>query len=148
MERNVKMALALLIIVVLTAVIVYAILPYLNYFFGAFILYVIFRPVYHFFVERVRIKKQFAAVSVIIVSIFAVLIPLYYLLNTIIGEIQQLLLNQASIIGSIQSGGQSLNVYLLRLDIPVANLQTTIHQTWIRQVIWFFLNNSADNVFV
>jgi len=30
MERNTKMALALLIIVVLTAVIVYAVLPYLN----------------------------------------------------------------------------------------------------------------------
>jgi predicted PurR-regulated permease PerM len=28
----------------------------------------------------------------------------------------------------IQSGGQSLNVYLLRLDIPVADIQTTIQQ--------------------
>jgi predicted PurR-regulated permease PerM len=128
MEKNVKMALALLIIVVLTAVIVYAIFPYLNYFFGAFILYIIFESLYHFFTKRIRLNKQIAAVLVIIISLFVVLIPLYFLLNIIINEIQQLLLNQASIIASIQSGGQSLNVYLLKLDIPVADLQTTIEQ--------------------
>lgn len=128
MEKNVKMALALLIIVVLTAVIIYAILPYLNYFFGAFILYIIFESLYRFFVKKTRLNRQVAAVLVIIISIFVVLIPLYFLLNTIIGEIQQLLLNQASIVASIQSGGQSLTVYLLRLNIPVADLQTTIQQ--------------------
>lgn len=128
MEKNVKMALALLIIVVLTAVIIYAILPYLNYFFGAFILYIIFESLYRFFVKKTRLNRQVAAILVIIVSIFVVLIPLYFLLNTIIGEIQQLLLNQASIVTSIQSGGQSLTVYLLRLNIPVADLQTTIQQ--------------------
>jgi predicted PurR-regulated permease PerM len=128
MEKNVKMALALLIIVVLTAVIVYAIFPYINYFFGAFILYIIFESLYHFFTKRIRLNKQIAAVLVIIISLFVVLIPLYFLLNIIIGEIQQLLLNQASIIASIQSGGQSLNVYLLRLDIPVADIQATIQQ--------------------
>lgn len=56
------------------------------------------------------------------------LIPLYFLLITIIGEIHQLLLNQASIIASIQSGSQALNVYLLRLNIPNDGLQATIHQ--------------------
>jgi predicted PurR-regulated permease PerM len=128
MERNFKMALALLIIVVLTAVIVYALLPYLTYFFGAFILYVIFKSPYHFLIRRKHLNKQIAAVLVIVISIFVVLIPLYFLLITIIGEIEQLLLNQASIIASIQSGSQSLNVYLLRLDIPVGSLQTTIQQ--------------------
>lgn len=128
MEKNVKMALALLIIVILTAVIIYAILPYLNYFFGAFILYIIFESLYRFFLKKTRLNRQVAAILVIIISIFVVLIPLYFLLNTIIGEIQQLLLNQASIVASIQSGGQSLTVYLLRLNIPVADLQTTIQQ--------------------
>jgi predicted PurR-regulated permease PerM len=128
MEKNVKMVLALLIIIVLTAVIVYAALPFLSYFFGALILYVIFRPLYRFFVEKARIKKQYAAVLVMVVSIFVVLIPLYFLLNTIIGEIQQLLLNQASIIASIQSGSQSLTVYLIKLNIPITDLQTTFEQ--------------------
>jgi predicted PurR-regulated permease PerM len=126
MERTVKMGLALLIIIVLTAVIVYATLPYLNYFFGAFILYIIFRSLYHFLVKKIRINKRFAAVFVIIISLFAVLIPLYFLLNIIIGEIQQLILEQASIIASIQTGGQFLNHYLLRFNIPTGVIQARI----------------------
>ncbi len=128
MEKNVKMALALLIITVLTVVIVYAMLPYLNYFFGAFILYIIFAPLYHLLVRRTPINRQIASVLVIVISIFVVLVPLYFLLNIIIGEIQQLLLNQASIIASIQSGGQSLTVYLLKLDLPIEDLQSTLEQ--------------------
>jgi len=128
MEKVVKMALALLIIIVLTAVIVYATLPYLNYFFGAFVLYIIFRSLYHFFVTRARLQKQFAAVLVIIISTFVVLIPFYFLLMIIIGEIQQLLLYQESIVASIQSGGQFLAHFLSRLDIPTVALQTKIQE--------------------
>jgi predicted PurR-regulated permease PerM len=128
MERIAKMTLALLIIIILTVAIVYATLPYLNSFFGAFILYIIFRPLYHFFVKRGRIRNQFAAALVIIVSIFVVLIPLFFLMGIIVGEIQQLLLNQASIIASIQSGGQFLAHYLSRLDIPTGALQTKIQE--------------------
>src|SRR5665648_355286 len=126
MERIVKMALALLIIIVLTAVIVYATLPYLNYFFGAFILFILFRSLYHFLLKRARIRKQFAAVLVIIISTFVVLIPLYFLLSIIIGEIQQLLLYQESIVASIQSISQFLAHFLSRLDIPLDTLQTKI----------------------
>ena len=126
MERIVKMTLALLIIIILTAAIVYAVLPYLNYFFGAFILYIIFRYVYHFFVKRVRLTKQLAAVLVILISIFVVLIPLYFLLIVIIGEIQHLLLEQASIFAAIKSDSQFLTLYLSNLGILNDTLQTNI----------------------
>jgi predicted PurR-regulated permease PerM len=128
MKRLVKMALALLIIIILTTVIVYASLPYLNYFFGAFILYIIFRSLYQFLVKKVRIRKQFAAVVVIIVSIFVVMIPFYYLISTIVGEIQQLLVNRESIIVSIQIGGKFLTHYISSLDIPLETLQTKIQE--------------------
>ena len=128
MEKLAKMALALLIIIILTTVIVYATLPYLNYFFGALILYIIFRSLYQFLVKKVRIKKQYAAFIVIITSIFVVLIPLYFLLTTIVGEIEQLLLSKESIITSIESGGKFLAYYLSRLDIPFDLLQTKIEE--------------------
>jgi len=128
MERLVKMSLALLIIIILTAVIVYASLPYLNYFFGAFILYIIFRSLYQFLVIKVRLRKQFAAIAVIVISIFLVMIPFYYLLSTILGEIQQLLINKESIIASIQLGGKFLAHYLSSLDIPLDTLQTKIQE--------------------
>ena len=129
MEKTAKMVLALLIIIILTAVVIYATLPYLNYFFGALILYIIFRPLHHFFVRRIRIQNQFAAALVIIVSIFVVLIPLFFLMGIIVGEIQQLLHNEASIIVSIQSGGQFLNHYLSQLNISTGVIQTKIQET-------------------
>jgi len=128
MEKLVKMALALLIIIILTAVIVYATLPYLNYFFGALILYIIFRSLYQFLVKKIRIKKQYSAVIVIITSIFVVLIPFYFLLTTIVGEIEQLLINKESIIASIEAGGKFLAFYLSRIDIPFDLLQTKLEE--------------------
>jgi Predicted permease len=143
MEKIAKMALALLIIIVLTAVIIYATLPYLNYFFGAFILYIIFRPLYHLLVRKVSIRNQFAAGLVIIISIFVVLIPLLFLMSIIVGEIQQLLLNEASIIASIQSGGQFLAYYLSRLDIPTGALQAKIQES-IMNIASEAVNYSSD----
>ncbi|HEY3361108.1 MAG TPA: AI-2E family transporter [Methanosarcina sp.] len=143
MEKIAKMALALLIIIVLTAVIIYATLPYLNYFFGAFILYIIFRPLYHLLVKKGRIRNQFAAGLVIIISIFVVLIPLLFLMSIIVSEIQQLLLNEASIITYIQSGGQFLAYYLSRLNIPTGALQTKIQES-IMNIASEAVNYSSD----
>lgn len=128
MKKNVKMALAFLIIAVLTVVIAYATLPYLNYIFGALILFVIFRSLYHFLIRKARVGKQFAAILVIIISIFVVLIPLYFLLSVIVSEIQQLLFDQASINASIQAGGHFLMELLLRLNIPADIFQTKIEE--------------------
>jgi predicted PurR-regulated permease PerM len=128
MKRIVKMGLALLIIIILTVVIVYAILPYLDYFLGAFILYTIFKSLYHFFIKRAKLKKQLAAFLVIIISIFIVLIPLYFLLIVIIGEIHQISPNQASIATSIQSESQFLTNYLSMLGVPTGSIQTQIQE--------------------
>ena len=70
MERNVKMALALLIISVLSAVIVYAALPYLNYFFGAFI--------------QNRVGKLHPQISIIGIVIG---VPLFGLMGIVIGPL-------------------------------------------------------------
>jgi predicted PurR-regulated permease PerM len=126
MEKSVKMVLALLIIILLTLVVAYATLPYINYIFGAFILFVIFRSLYQFLINKLKIQKQFAAVFVIVISIFVVLIPFYFLLSIIIGEIQQLLLDRAAIVTSIQAGGQFFSYFLTRLYIPTETIQTQI----------------------
>jgi predicted PurR-regulated permease PerM len=117
MEKQVKTALALLIIIILSAVILYAVFPYINYFFGGFILYAIFKPLYHFLLKRTRLNRQIVAVLVIVISVFLILIPFYILLSLVIGEIQQILLNRESIIASIQSGSQLFSRFFSRLDI-------------------------------
>ena len=128
MERIVKMVLALLTITLLAAVVIYATLPYLNYFLGAFILYIIFKSLYHFLIRKTKLNKQIAAFLVIIISICVVLVPLYFLLGIIISEIQQLLLNQAFIITSIRSDNQFLTNYFSGLGIPTDVLQKQIQE--------------------
>ncbi|KKH45249.1 AI-2E family transporter [Methanosarcina sp. 1.H.A.2.2] len=128
MERYVRTALALLLIIILSAVIIYAVLPYIDYFFGGFILSVIFKPLYHFFLKRARLNRQIAAVLVILISIFLILIPLYFLMSLVISEIQQILLDRESIIISIQSESQLFSHLFSRIDIPYDILQTGLDE--------------------
>jgi predicted PurR-regulated permease PerM len=87
-ERTVKLALALLSIIILAAVLSYALLPYINAFLAAFILYVIFKPVYCLLTERIKLKKNVSAILVMILSMILVVLPLYYVFTLIIGEIE------------------------------------------------------------
>lgn len=117
MERQIRLALALLLIVILSIVIIYAVLPYIDYLFGGFILFVIFKPLYHFFKGKLRFSRRVSAILVIIVSIFVVLIPLYFLLTMVLSEIQQIILDQEAIMESIHTGSELLSSFLSRLDI-------------------------------
>ncbi|KKG16867.1 hypothetical protein EO98_02855 [Methanosarcina sp. 2.H.T.1A.6] len=128
MQRQGQTALALFLITILTAVIIYAVLPYIDYFFGGFILSVIFKPLYHFFLKRVRLNRQIAAVLVILISIFLILIPLYFLMSLVISEIQQILLDRESIITSIQSESQLFNHLFSIIDIPDDIIQTSLEE--------------------
>jgi predicted PurR-regulated permease PerM len=116
MEKQVRTALALLVIIILSGIIIYAVLPYINYLLGGFILFVIFKPMYYFFLEKPRLNRQISAALVIIISVFVILIPLYFLLNLVISEIQQLLLDRESIMALIQSGIQLFSNLSSRLD--------------------------------
>jgi predicted PurR-regulated permease PerM len=97
MERRSKMALSILLIVILTSVLAYAVYPYMNAFFGALILYVVFRPLYAFLTARLGVRSSLAAVVVIVSTVMIVLIPLYMLFTIVILELQGLLTDTAGI---------------------------------------------------
>lgn len=126
MERQVRPALALLLIVTLSAVIVHAVFPYINYLFGSFILFIIFKPLYYFFLKKARFNREISAALVIIISIFLVLIPLFFLLSIIVIETQQILLNQETIMASIESGNQHLSNFLLTFGISDGTFQRSL----------------------
>ncbi|MEI6378451.1 MAG: AI-2E family transporter [Candidatus Falkowbacteria bacterium] len=90
-EKTVKRALALALIVITTAILAYALRPYLNAFLGALILYVIFSPLYEWLLSEWRWPKSLAALSVMLVSLFALLIPFSLLISIIMQEAQDLL---------------------------------------------------------
>jgi predicted PurR-regulated permease PerM len=127
MERQARTALALFLIVILSSVIIYAILPYINYLFGSFILFVIFKPLYRFFLKKIRLNRQISALLVMIISVFLVLIPLFFLLSMVIIEIQQILLNQEAIVASIRSGSQILSTLFSRFDV-YGTFQTSLEE--------------------
>lgn len=102
-ERSIRMVMALLFIIILGVVLSYSLLPYVNAFFGAFILFVIFRPLYLFLHERLKIKQSISALTVISITLILVVIPSYFLITTIIGEIQKVLENTDFIIYYIRS---------------------------------------------
>jgi len=91
MERPFKMAMALLMLAVLAAVLIHALLPYINAFLGAFIIFVILRPLYHFMVRRGHLSRSISALMTIVLSFVLILVPLYFLISTIATEIQNVL---------------------------------------------------------
>jgi len=128
MERQARTALALLFIIILSAAIIYAVFPYITFLFGGFILFVIFKPLYCLFLKRARLNRQISAALVIVISIFLILIPLYFFLSMIISEIQKILLDQESIMVSIHSGSQLFSSFFSRLDLPDETFQTRLEE--------------------
>jgi predicted PurR-regulated permease PerM len=112
--------LSAIFLVILAVVLAYALYPYINAFFGAFILYVAFRPIYILFINRLGIRSSLAAVLVIIITALVVLVPLYILFTIMIMEIQDLITNVGGIL-SIQSllGTNSIiAIHLIRDMVP------------------------------
>lgn len=89
-QKSVQRVLALSLIVLIGAVLAYALRPYFKAFLSAFILYVVFRPLYAFLTDKARFKKSLAALAVIVISFFVVLIPVSILLSVIINEAQEI----------------------------------------------------------
>ncbi|MCQ6963252.1 AI-2E family transporter [Methanolobus chelungpuianus] len=103
MERSDKMWQALVLLALLVIVLAYSLYPYISAFFGAFILYAVFKPIYSFMTSRLKIKPSIAAFSIIIMSILIILIPLYALLSVVFIQVQTLLEDINGIYSNIDS---------------------------------------------
>ncbi|KXS40331.1 MAG: hypothetical protein AWU59_2576 [Methanolobus sp. T82-4] len=118
-----KMSQALLVLAVLTIVLAYALYPYINAFFGAFILYILLRPMYVLLVTRLRFRPSAAAITMIVLSILIILIPLYLLFTIVVFQAQNVLLN----IDEITAYAETVNVHIIQVSrdlLPVEiNLQ-------------------------
>lgn len=113
MERPIKMIMALLLLAVLAVVLVHALLPYINAFLGAFILYVLLRPVYQFMIRRGRLPKSLSALLSIAISFLLILVPMYFLISIIAMELQ----NALEYAGSLPMYAESLRVFLEELHL-------------------------------
>ncbi|MBP1908693.1 AI-2E family transporter [Methanolobus bombayensis] len=112
MNNSSKMPQALLILTILAAALAYALYPYINAFFGAFILYVVFKPLYKYLVRK-RLNKSVAAFTIIILTIILVLIPLYLLMTIIIIQIQSVLFSTDTLLAQMTN----INTYIDQLNL-------------------------------
>jgi len=84
--KKLKAVLAVVIVISLLFLFAMAMYPFIQGFFGALIMFVLFDPLYKFLVRK-RINKKISAIIVIIISIFILLIPLLVLLAIITREV-------------------------------------------------------------
>ncbi len=118
MNSSSKMPQALLILGLLAAVLIYALYPYINAFFGAFILYVVFKPLYIYMTSRLKVNRSIAAFGIIVLTIILIIIPLYILITIVIFQMQSILFDTSSILQYLDSA--SLYINQLPLDkLPV-----------------------------
>ena len=131
MTQASKMPQALLLLSVLGAMFIYALYPYINAFFGAFILYVIFRPLYAYMTNKKGVNKGIAAFAIIVLTIVLILIPLYILITIVFFQIQDVFFGTNTIIEDIGSA----NTYITQLHPRWLPLEINIHEKIVEVVV-------------
>jgi predicted PurR-regulated permease PerM len=87
-----KSGLAIAAILLFVALLCIAVRPFINGIFGALILYVLFSPFYNFLVKK-NIGKKLAALIIIFIATFIILIPIVILLTIVAKEVVDLTQN-------------------------------------------------------
>ena len=85
-KHSVKRSLALIFILLISAFLAFAAWPYRNAFFGALILFFLFRPLYNWFCQRLRWSAASAAGLMIVLSLILILLPLSLLASLLVAQ--------------------------------------------------------------
>lgn len=93
--------LAIIIVVILCIVFIYNLIPYLNAFFGALILFFLFYPLYKLFTNKLKLGKVLSAALVIVITLLLIIIPLIFIINSASNEISYLTTNSGDIFSKI-----------------------------------------------
>ncbi len=113
----------------------YASIPFLNAFFGALILFVIFKPLNRKLKTKFKFSKSLAAWSILLISSIIIIIPLFFLIQGLVSQISTL----PEVITSIDEFESVINK-ISSLDLEI---QT---DTIVNQVIPF-IEKSISSIF-
>lgn len=89
-ERNI---ITLLIIILLSAILFFAVRGIIEAILGSFVLYTIFRPWNHFLIEKWKFKRPLSSVTLIFVSFLIIVLPLVGIGSMLVRKIMQILEN-------------------------------------------------------
>ncbi|MCK9292600.1 MAG: AI-2E family transporter [archaeon] len=115
------------IIIALFVFILYYLWPYRNGVFGAFILFVLFLPIYKFFKDKLKINKKVSGILIIILVIIIVIIPSYFIVTNAYNQISNITIDKSAIIDAIDKIDQK---------IPALNLVENVNKQISNFVNW------------
>ncbi|MBR9706109.1 AI-2E family transporter [Candidatus Pacearchaeota archaeon] len=110
-EKQIKKILALLFLAAITILLLNLLWPFVNAFLGAIILFFLTRHLQSFLVKKLKWNKRFAAIITITISLLIIIIPLYFLISSVFGEIDGMIESGTLIPGKL---GTFLDDYNLR----------------------------------
>ncbi len=93
--------LAIAIVILLGIVFFYNLLPYLNAFFGAMILFFLFFPLYSLFTNKLKLSKGISAIIVIVITLLIIIVPLIFIVNSAATEINYITTHSDEILSKI-----------------------------------------------
>lgn len=107
-KQSVKRSLALILIIGIGLFLAYAAWPYRNAFFGAIILYFLFRPLYHWLHSKLKWRAGVSAGLVLVLSIIIILLPVSLLATLLIDQVQSVIGYARDNIGSWSHWGDKI----------------------------------------
>jgi len=114
-QRSFKRIFALVIIIALALFLAYALLQYMNAFFGAIIFFTLFHPLHKVFAKK--IGKKLAALIIIFISMLVVLVPAYYLFTATVNEVSVVVSKGDQILGYVESLDTTVRSFLPGVDL-------------------------------
>jgi len=100
-QKQFNKYLAITIVIILCAIFLYHLRPYLNAFFGALILFFLFYPIYMFFITKLKIGKSLSAIIIIIITLIIIIVPLIFIINAASKEINYITNNSDELLSKI-----------------------------------------------
>jgi predicted PurR-regulated permease PerM len=94
--------LATILLIALLGFVAYALLPFVNAFFGAFIVFFLFKPLYHWFLKK-GLSKRFSGFIVLFIVLLVVIVPLFFATKLVITEVSSLISNRAGLADQINT---------------------------------------------
>lgn len=138
-ERNI---ITLVILIVLSAILVYAVRGIVGAILGTFVMYTLFRPMNIWMVDRLRWRRPLAAVIIILVSFLIIVLPLLGIGTMLTRKVIQLLENPDWITNVVQSIDQFAGDTLGKPDLIQEQLESSA--TYLGGVITSLLSGAAS----
>jgi len=105
-SKQYKRFVFIIFIFALLGVLFYALWPFVSAFFGAAILYILFKPFYSYLTTKRKFGKNTAATIVLILSLFIIIIPFLVILLLVTGEVLSVVNNPDLFLDSVNFIGK------------------------------------------